>query len=194
MTRNLTLHGTLFAAALAFAALLPAAAHAQLDLGEPEAPAEALAAQIPDEAKDAAEVLTKYLDAVKAKKWKDARALTHPKTLAAIAERKKRLKNEDHPMAPWFYEKDQYFLKEYVVTEVKGGPNDTWIFSTSEDNFQVQEKGIAEGESAAYLVGKQGGKWLVVDKKRGVTFTRDSVRYGYKGYFDAEAAAAKKDE
>ena len=194
MNRTLTLHGTLIAAALAVAFVLPGAAHAQVDLGEPEQPAEAEPAQIPEEAKEASEVLTKYLEAVKAKKWKDARALTHPKTLAAIAERKKRLKNEDHPMAPWYYEKDQYYLKAYVVTDVKSGPNDTWIFGTSEDNFQVQEKGIAEGDPATYLVGKTGGKWLVVDKKRGVTFTKDSVRYGYKNYYDAEAAAAKKEE
>src|SRR5205085_2637899 len=94
----------------------------------------------------------------------------HPKTLTAIAERKKRLGNEDHPMAPWFYEKTQYYMKTYTVKDAVPGPNDTWIIETSEDNFQVEEKGISEGDMATYLVGKTGGKWTVVDKKRGVTF------------------------
>jgi hypothetical protein len=45
---------------------------------------------------------------------------------------------------------------------------------------------------ATYLVGKTGGKWVVVDKKRGVTFTDDSVKHGYKGYFDK--VESKKEE
>ncbi len=180
---------TLKTLALATSLSLPAAALAQpvMDSGNEEKPAAAAPVEIPAEAKDAQEVLTKYLDAVKAKKWNDAKKLTHPKTMEAIAQRKKNLGHEDHPMAPWFQEKANYFLKEYRLTGAAPAHGGTWIFSTSEDNFQVEEKGMSEGDEAHYLVGKTGGKWLVVDKKRGVTFGKDSIRYGYKGFFDAPA-------
>jgi hypothetical protein len=136
------------------------------------------------EAKTAKELVTKYLTAVKAKKWADAKKLLHPKTLEAIAQRKKRLGKEDHPMAPWFHEKTDYWMKDFRVTGATEGPLGTVVVETSEDNFQVQEKGLAPGEMASYLVGKHGGTWYVVDKKRGETFTKDSVRLGYKGWFD----------
>src|SRR5688572_3470059 len=57
------------------------------------------------EEKAATELVTKYLTAVKAKKWADAKKMVHAETHKAIAERKKRLGKEDHPMAPWTYEK-----------------------------------------------------------------------------------------
>lgn len=66
---------------------------------------------------------------------------------------------------------------------------------TTEDNYQVEEKGMAEGDKASYLVGKKDGKWYVVDKKHDETFTADSVKIGYKGWFDkvpkAEEPAAE---
>ena len=176
------------------AALISGAAFAQGSVVPGEEGKKQVKGEIPPEAKTAAETLTRYLDSVKAKKWAEVKKLTHPKTLEAIAQRKKRLGDEDHPMAPWFYEKGQYYMKAYKLNGAKPGPFDTWIIETTEDNFQVQEKGIAEGDNAAYLVGMTGGKWVVVDKKRGVTFTGDSIKYGYKGYFDAEATAAKEKE
>jgi len=145
---------------------------------------EATKGEIPAEARSAANVLTRYLDLVKAKKWREAKKLIHPKTLQAIAERKKRLGNEEHPMAPWYYEKTQSWLKAYRLTDAREGPGGTWIFETREDNYQVQEKGIAEADPASYLVGKSNGKWVIADKKRGMSFTDDSVKYGYRGYFD----------
>ena len=132
----------------------------------------------------AKDLVTKYLTDVKAKKWADATKLLHPLTVKAIAERKKRLGKEDHPMAPQAYEKTEFYLKEFKITGVTAGANNTFIVETSEDNFQVQEKGIANGDTAAYLVGKKDGKWWLVDKKRGETFTGDSIKIGYKGYFD----------
>jgi hypothetical protein len=172
---------------------LPAVALAQVDLSA-ERPAEKKPAltEVPDGARPAYEVLTRYLDAVKGKKWAEVRKLTHPRTLKAIDERKKRLGDERHPMAPWFYEKTEQFLKEYRVVEAKSAPEGTWVFETSEDNFQVQEKGMAENDMATYLVGKVGGKWMVADKKRAVTFTNDSVRFGYKGYFDPAPAPTEQ--
>lgn len=146
------------------------------------------AAPAPDtdtpEAKAAKELVTTYLNAVKAKKWAEAKKLTHPKTIAAIAERKKRLGEEQHPMAPWYHEKVNYWLQAYKLVGATLGPSGTIIVETSEDNFQVEDKGVAEGEMATYLVGKTGGKWYVVDKKRGETFTKDSVKLGYKGWFE----------
>ncbi|MBX5484888.1 MAG: hypothetical protein IRZ16_23960 [Myxococcaceae bacterium] len=169
------------------AVLVAGAAFAQkqgeISPGQEEAKAEA-ARSIPEEAKPAVEVLTRYLDAVKAKKWADAKKLTHPRTLQNIAKRKKNLGDEEHPMAPWYFAKDTYYLKDYRITNAVPGPDDTWVIETSEDNFQIQEKGVAEGEMATYLVGKAGGKWMVTDKKRGVSFTKDSIKLGYKGYFD----------
>lgn len=141
------------------------------------------------EADAAKELVNKYLTAVKAKKWKDAQKFLHPQTVTAIAERKKRLGKEDHPMAPQAYEKTEHYLKDFKMKGVTKGPVGTFIVETAEDNFQVQEKGIVEGEMATYLVGKKDGKWYVVDKKRGESFTNDSVKLGYKGYFDKPAAA-----
>jgi phosphoketolase len=71
------------------------------------------------EAKGAKELLTKYLTAVKAKKWADAKKLLHPKTMEAIAERKKRMGKEDHPMAPWYHEKTDYLMKEFKAEKIK---------------------------------------------------------------------------
>lgn len=136
------------------------------------------------EAKAAKELVQKYLTAVKARKWADAKKFLHPRTLEAIAERKKRLGKEDHPMAPWFHEKVDYWMKDFKVGAASPAPLGTIVVETTEDNFQVEEKGLAEGERGAYLVGKKDGKWFVVDKKRGETFTKDSVKLGYKGWFD----------
>lgn len=145
------------------------------------------------EAKEAKALLTKYLTAVKAKKWAEARKLLHPKTLASIAERKKRTGKEDHPMAPWYHEKNDYWLKEYKLGPASLGALGTVMVEVTEDNFQVAEKGLAEGETNAYLLGKKDQKWFVVDMKRGEVFTRDSVKLGYKGWFDkVEKAGAEE--
>lgn len=136
------------------------------------------------ESKAAKELVQKYLTAVKAKKWADAKKVLHPRTLEAIAERKKRLGKEDHPMAPWFHEKVDYWMKDFKVGTATAAPLGTIVVETTEDNFQIEDKGVAEGERSAYLVGKKDGKWFVVDKKRGETFTKDSVKLGYKGWFD----------
>lgn len=163
---------------VAFGLLLPL-----LALGQAEAPAE----EESPEVKAAKELVTKYLTAVKAKKWPEAKKLLHPNTLKSIAERKRRLGKEDHPMAPWYHEKVSYYLKEFKLTAARAATMGAVVVETSEDNFQVEEKGLAEGELASYLVGKKGGKRYLVDKKRGETFSDDSIKLGYKGYFDPVA-------
>lgn len=166
-------------------ALLSAIAFAQGTEGPSTGPA---ASATPDsdapEAKEAKALVQKYLVAVKAKKWADAKKLLHPKTLDAIAERKKRMGKEDHPMAPWFHEKVDYWMKDFKVGPASLGALGTVMVETTEDNFQVADKGVAEGEAAAYLVGKKDGKWFIVDKKQGEVFTKESVKLGYKGWFD----------
>jgi len=142
-------------------------------------------AQSPD-VQAASALVQKYLTAVKAKRWADAKKLLHPKTLEAIAERKKRLGKEDHPMAPWFHEKVDSWLKDFKIVNVTAAAFGTVVIETSEDNFQVQEKGLAEGEKSAYLVGKKGGTLYVVDRKRGeTTYTDSAIKLGYKNWFDA---------
>jgi hypothetical protein len=136
---------------------------------------------------EAKALVERYLLAVKAKKWAEAKKFLHPKTIQAIAERKKRLGKEDHPMAPWYHEKIDSYLKDFKVTSARETVGGTAVVEVSEDNYQVQEKGMAPGEGGSYLVGKQGGKWFVVDKKRGETFTVPSIKLGYKGWFDKVA-------
>jgi hypothetical protein len=136
------------------------------------------------EAQAAQDLVTRYLTAVKGKKWADAKKLIHPKTVMSIAERKKRLGKEDHPMAPWALEKTDSYLTQFKVQKTVPGVQGTFVVETLEDNFQVQEKGVAEGEMASYLVGRSSGQWYVVDKKRQETFNPTSIKIGYKGYFD----------
>ncbi|MBL8920777.1 MAG: hypothetical protein JNJ54_18075 [Myxococcaceae bacterium] len=160
-------------------AMLVALSLSSVALADEAAPAEA------PELKAAKDLATKYLTAVKAKKWADAKKLLHPKTLESIAERKKRMGKEDHPMAPWYHEKVDYYLKDFKVVGGRPGPTESsFVIEASEDNFQVEDKGIAEGEKSTYLVGKKDGKWYLVDKKRGEDFTNDSIKLGYKGWFD----------
>ena len=170
-------------------AVLVALSLSSLVFAQDAAPAEAESAEL----KAGKELLTNYLTAVKAKKWADARKLLHPKTIDSIAERKKRMGKEDHPMAPWFHEKISYYLKEFKVGAASLAPLGTVMVETTEDNYQVEDKGMANGEVAAYLVGKKDGKWFVVDKKRGEVFTKDSVTLGYTGWFDPANGAAGGD-
>lgn len=132
-------------------------------------------------------VLTRYLDFVKAKKWQECKKLTHPETIKTIESRKKRLGQEDHPMAPWFFEKSAYYLKAYRISKIEPGAQGTYVIETSENDFMVEEKGMAMEQMATYLMGRKDGKWYVVDKRRQETFTQDSIRLGYKNYFDAES-------
>jgi hypothetical protein len=132
----------------------------------------------------ASELVGRYLKKVREKKWADALKFVHPGTVKAIAERKKRLGREDHPMAPKTFEKTEFYLKAFKLGAVKPSASGTFVVEVSEDNFQVQEKGDSYGDAATYLVGKLDGKWYVVDKKRNESFTADSIKYGYKGFFD----------
>ena len=158
------------------------------------APAPPAADSDAPEAKEAKSLLQKYLAAVKAKKWADAKKWIHPQTLQAIAERKKRMGKEDHPMAPWFHEKVNYWLKEFKLGAASSVGANAMMVEALEDNYQIADKGLAEGEPVAYLLGKKDGKWLVVDKKRGEVFSAASVKLGYKGWFDKAPKPAEAEE
>jgi hypothetical protein len=173
------------ARALLLAATLLLPGLAQADEGE---------AKLEPAAAEARAVLVEYLNAVKAKKWPNARKLTHPKTLETIAQRKKNIGDENHPMAPWFLEKTISYLKDYQVVSAEKAPGGAWIFEAVEDQFQIEEKGIAEAEPTVYLVGRHGGKWLITDKKRGAKFTPAALKHGYKGFFDAEKKSSDDEE
>ena len=130
-------------------------------------------------------VLLRYLRAVQARKWPEAKKYIHPDTLKVIAERKRRLGEEDHPLAPWYQEKGAYVMKAFVVVSAQAAILGTVLVETQEDNFQIVEKGMAEAEMASYLMGRKQGRWYVVDKKRGERFSSDSIRWGYRKYLDA---------
>jgi len=126
-------------------------------------------------------LLTRYLDAVKAKQWHEAKQLVHPKTLAVMADQEKRLGREQHPMAPSHHE-GEYYLKAYQIVGTRFAAG-AFVLAVAEDNYHVAESAVVQ-EQAAYLVGKYRGKWYVVDKKRGESFTDESIKVGYPGYFD----------
>ena len=177
--------------ALSFLFSLPAwsqGTEAPAEAPRPEATADG------PEAKAAKDLVTKYLTAIKAKKWADAKKFIHPQTIVVIADHKKRLGKEDHSMAPWAAEKTEYYLKEFKVTGARLAPLGTVIVETSEDNFQVEEKGLAIGDLASYLVGTRDKKLYVVDKKRGEGFPVESIKIGYKGYFDKLVKVEEKTE
>jgi hypothetical protein len=142
---------------------------------------------IPDDAdtQAAKKTLTEYLDLVVKKKYDAAKKLVHPKTLEVIAGVKKRIGKEEHPMAPQYWAKNDFYLKSYKLENAAKHKYGTIGFDVLEKNYRIQEKGEdAEGEQNSYLVGKKDGKWLVVDKKDNGTFDDNSIKYDYKGYFD----------
>ncbi|MHB8420742.1 MAG: hypothetical protein ACYDCL_21930 [Myxococcales bacterium] len=160
--------------------------HAANEDKDDEEPAKAPPPKLDQASLDAARaVLVKYLDAVKAKKWREAREEIHPLTLKLIEQVKKRLGEERHSMAPWYWAKSNFYLTAYKIEGLLPAAHGSVVAQTSEDSFQIEEKGEYQGEKAAYLVGKKNGRWYVIDKKSEADgFTRDSLDYGYPGYFD----------
>lgn len=142
---------------------------------------------IPDDAdtQAAKQVLTQYLDLVVKKKYDAAKKLVHPKTLEVIAGMKKRTGKEQHNMAPQYWAKDDFRVTKYALENATKHRWGTIAFDVKETDYRIQEKGEDEGNQVSYLLGKKDGKWLVVDKKLNNTFDDQSIKYDYKGYFDA---------
>jgi len=52
-------------------------------------------------------------------------------------------------MAPWHYEKE-YYLKAYRIVGTRYDAS-AFVLDVAEDNYQVPERVVVEGEPAAYL-------------------------------------------
>jgi hypothetical protein len=152
-------------------------------------------AATPPEAADAKKVLGDYLEQVKKKKYDAAKKLVHPKTLELIATQKKKSPNFQNPMDPAAWAKADFYLTDFTIGDPAGLPLGTIQFSVKELNYRVQEKGVdGDPETNTYLLGKSGGRWLVVDKRNNNTFDAKSVKRDYKGYFDGAADEKTADE
>lgn len=144
---------------------------------------EAAPAAVDEGAKKA---LVSYLEAVKAKKWDHAKKIIHPKTLAVIADIKKRTGVENHPLAPGARVKESY-LTGYEITGAEGSANGAVVVRTSEASYSVEEKGVEEGVAAEYFVVPIDSQWFVTDRRLGEgQFATGSVTASYKGYFQGE--------
>lgn len=122
------------------------------------------------------------------------RKFIHPKTLEVIKDQEKR-KLVTIGVATWHFAKSNYWLSEYEIKAVKPAVDGTVVVETAEKNWLVEEGGIdSEPEQSSYLLGKHGGKWYVVDKRRNGTFDKNAIRLGYKGYFDPVEKPAEAKE
>jgi hypothetical protein len=125
------------------------------------------------------------------KKLRASSKLIHPKTLELIAQQEKN-KVVTNALATWHWAKNDYWLMEYEITEAKKSVLGTVIIDTMEKNWRVEEGGEdGEPEPASYLLSKQDGKWLLIDKRRNSSFTDDAILVGYKGYFPGKHEAQK---
>lgn len=154
-------------------------------LSAPLAPAKAQDAAEPD-FDGAKAVLAKWLDAVKAKKWADAKKVTHPKAIEAIADVKKRTQVENHPLAPWARLSESYLTK-YEITDARASALGAVVVRTSEEHFSVEEKGVEEGAPAEYLLVPVAGAWWLTDRRVGENvYDQKTVAASFKGYFEGE--------
>jgi len=122
-----------------------------------------------------------------AKSLQAAKKLIHPKTLELIAgqEKKNLAANAMNALAVWNHAKEDYWLKEYELGEMRKAEYGTVVVDVREKNWRVAEGGEdGEFESDSYLLAKVGAKWIVVDKRRNETFTDQGIKVGYKDLFD----------
>lgn len=139
--------------------------------------------------------LQQYLSRVVRKDWDGARRLTHPKTLAVIAQLKKRTGSELHNLAPWANREVQ--LKTFHFTGARQVAPGVVAVQVGEDTYRSEEQGMSVDDPAVYLLFKSRGGFLVGDKKESVQLadvSDDSVRIGYPGYVDAQAQAQARRE
>lgn len=145
---------------------------------------------------EACKVIGAYLDLWKQQKWAEVRKLIHPKMLEEIATAKKNLGAERHRMAPWYWAKGDFLLTDWKIESVEDAALGTVVIHTMEQSYRVEEDGMEEGEQNAYIAGRSGGKWYVVDRRSGGGgFDKTAIKVGMKGFFDtvAEEAAPAQD-
>jgi hypothetical protein len=139
--------------------------------------------------------LQQYLSRVVRKDWDGARRLTHPKTLAAIAQIKKRTGNETHELAPWANRDVQ--LKTFRFTESRQIAPGVVSLQVGEDNLYRESNRMTSDEPAVYILFKSRGGFLIGDKKVSAEIsevTDQSVRATYPGFVDVQVQAqARRD-
>ncbi len=128
-----------------------------------------------------------------AKKLRATKKQVHPKTLELIADQEKK-QVVTNALAVWHWAKADYWLEEYEITGAKEAAMGTVVVETQEKSWRVEEQGVdADPELAAYLLYKQDGKWLIIDKRRNSTFTADAIKIGYKNHFPTPKAEPKQE-
>ncbi len=131
--------------------------------------------------------LQQYLSRLVRKDWDGAKRLTHPKTLAAIGQLKKRSGAELHNLAPWANKNVQ--LKTFRFTGAREIAPGIVAVQVGEDTYRAEEQGMSVDDAAVYLLFKSRGGFLVGDKKAGADLSEvsaNSVKAGYPGYVDQQ--------
>jgi hypothetical protein len=139
--------------------------------------------------------LQQYLSRVVRKDWDGARRLTHPKTLAAIAQLKKRTGSERHDLAPWADSTAE--LKTFHFTGTRQVAAGMVMIEVGEDSYHAGEQDMSVDEPAVYLMFKAHGSFLVGDKKEDARLSKvpvASVQKGYPGYIDKQVQAQARRE
>jgi hypothetical protein len=137
--------------------------------------------------------LQQYLSRVVRKDWDGAKRLTHPKTLAAIAQIKKRTGSETHDLAPWANKETQ--LKTFRFVESRQIAPGVVSLQVGEDNVRGGE--MRKDEPVVYILFKSRGGFLIGDKRPGAEIaevTAESARTAYNGFVDVQVQAqARRD-
>jgi hypothetical protein len=139
--------------------------------------------------------LQQYLSRVVRKDWDGAKRLTHPKTLAVIAQLKKRTGQETHSLAPWANREIQ--LKTFRFVESKQIAPGVVAVQVGEDNLHREGNAMSSNDPATYILFKSRGAFLIGDKKDSVEIAEvsdESVRSGYPNFVDVQVLAqARRD-
>jgi hypothetical protein len=139
--------------------------------------------------------LQQYLSRVVRKDWDGAKRLTHPKTLAAIAQQKKRTGLEVHGLAPWANR--ERTLKTFRFTESRQIAPGVVAVQVGEDNLRREGNTMSANDPATYILFKSRGAFLIADKKDSVEVSEvsaESVRTTYPNFVDVQVLAqARRD-
>lgn len=139
--------------------------------------------------------LQQYLSRVVRQDWDGVRRLTHPKTLGAIEQLKRRTGAERHNLAPWANHEAQ--LKTFRFTDARQVSPGVVLLQVGEDTYRPDEQGMSVDDAAVYYLFKSHGGFLVADKKLGIELHEvndRSVLVGYPGYLDQQVQAQARRE
>ena len=139
--------------------------------------------------------LQQYLSRVVRQDWDGVRRLTHPKTLAAISQLKRRASAERHDLAPWLDRSAQ--LKTFRFTDARQVSPGVVLLQVGEDSYRPGDQDMSVDATAVYFLFKSRGGFLVADKKVGIDVhevSDRSVRLGYPGYVDQQVQAQARRE